>query len=161
MPVSENSLKWVMRFYPPLFFQRIWVVKFDEGFRGVEVKITKSMWNRNYNDSIFGGTIFAAADPFYPVLFYQILSHKGYNIKAWAKSSEIKFLKPGHNSLFLKIQLDEPEITEAEEILNSIGKYTRTYPINIYDKNGVLVATVLNEIYMRNLNFTENAHSDK
>jgi len=161
MPVSENSLKWVMRFYPPLFFQRIWVVKFDEGFRGVEVKITKSMWNRNYNDSIFGGTIFSAADPFYPVLFHQILSHKGYNIKAWAKSSEIKFLKPGHYSLSFKIELDESEIIEAEEILNTIGKYTRTYPINIFDKNGVLVASVLNEIYMRNLNFTENANSDK
>jgi len=161
MPVSENSLKWVMRFYPPLFFQRIWVVKFDEGFRGVEVKITKSMWNRNYNDSIFGGTIFSAADPFYPVLFHQILSHKGYNIKAWAKSSEIKFLKPGHHSLSFKIVLDESEIVEAEEILNTIGKYTRIYPINIYDKNGVHVASVLNEIYMRNLNFTENANSDK
>jgi acyl-coenzyme A thioesterase PaaI-like protein len=161
MPASENSLKWVMRFYPPLFFQRIWVVKFDKDFRGVEVRIKKSLWNRNYNDSIFGGTIFAAADPFYPVLFYQVLSQKGYNIRAWAKSSEIKFLKPGHTHLSFKIQINEPEIIEAEEILNTLGKYTRVYPIDIYDKNGVHVASVLNEIYMRNLNFTDNAHSDK
>ena len=161
MPASENSLKWVMRFYPPLFFQRIWVVKFDKDFRGVEVRIKKSIWNRNYNYSIFGGTIFAAADPFYPVLFYQILSHKGYNIRAWAKSSEIKFLKPGVTSLSFKIQIDEQEIAEAEDILNTLGKYTRVYPVNIYDKNGVHVASVLNEIYMRNLNFTDNAHSDK
>jgi acyl-coenzyme A thioesterase PaaI-like protein len=161
MPASENSLKWVMRFYPPLFFQRIWIVKFDKGFRGVEVRIRKSIWNRNYNDSIFGGTIFAAADPFYPVLFHQILSHKGYKIKAWAKSSEIKFLKPGATSLSFKVHLEQSEIIEAEEILNTLGKYTRTYPVNIYDKNGVLVATVMNEIYMRNLNFTENAHSNK
>ena len=161
MLASENLLKWAIRFYPPLFFQRIWLVKIEKDFRGAEVRINKSFWNRNYNNSIFGGTIFSAADPFYAVLFYQIFTHKGYKIRGWAKSSEIKFLKPGHYSLSFKIELDESEITEAEEILNTIGKYTRTYPINIFDKNGVLVASVLNEIYMRNLNFTENANSDK
>jgi acyl-coenzyme A thioesterase PaaI-like protein len=69
MVVSEKTLKWIMRFYPPLLLQRIWVIGFDKGFKGVSVKISKSLLNRNYNGSIFGGTIFAAADPFYPVLF--------------------------------------------------------------------------------------------
>jgi hypothetical protein len=160
MQVSENLLKWVMRFYPPLFFQRIWVIKFDEGFRGVQVRIRKSIWNTNYNGSIFGGTIFAAADPFYPILYYQVFSHKGYKIKGWAKSSEIKFLKPGATHLYFTIRLDEAEITETETILNTTGKYTKAYPIEIYDKNGVNVASVMNEIYLRNLNFTD-AHSDK
>ena len=45
MVISENMLKWGMRFYPPLFFQRIWVKKFDKGFSGVHVKIFKSFLN--------------------------------------------------------------------------------------------------------------------
>lgn len=161
MLVSEKLLKWAVRFYPPLFLQRIWVVEFEKGFRGVEVRINKSFLNRNYNSSIFGGTIFAAADPFYPVLFYQVFTHKGYKIKAWAKSSEIKFLKPSYTALSFKIHIDEAEIVEAEEILNTAGKYTRSHPIEIYDKNGVNVASVMNELYMRNLDFIDDAHHNK
>ena len=161
MPVSENSLKWVIRFYPPLFLQRIWVVKFDAGFKGVEVKVRKCFWNRNYNDSIFGGTIFAAADPFYAVLFHQIFIRKGYKIRAWAKSSDIKFLKPAFTDLTFKITISEDAIAEAEEILNTVGKYTKAHPIQIFDKNGVNVASVMNEIYMRNLNFIDDASSNE
>ena len=47
-----------------LLVQRIWVQGFDKGFKGVSVKVSKSILNKNFNNSIFGGTIFAAADPF-------------------------------------------------------------------------------------------------
>lgn len=163
MRLSENLLKWVVRFYPPLFFQRVWAVKFDKGFRGVEVKIKKSIWNRNYNNSIFGGTIFAAADTFYPVLFFKIFSDKGYSIRAWSKSVQIQYNKPAFTDLFFKIYIDDAELAEAEEILNTVGKYTKAHPVEIYDENGVNVASVMNEVYMRNLNFidTNNAHNNE
>lgn len=150
-----------MRFYPPLFFQRIWTISFEKDFRGVEVKIKKSIWNRNYNNSIFGGTIFAASDAFYPVLFFKIFTQKGYAIRAWSKSSEIKYLKPSYFNLYFKIHINEAEIIEAEEILNTIGKYTKLHPVEIYDKNGLNVASVVIEVYMRNLNFFENAGNNE
>ena len=78
MNVSPKTLKWLLRFYPPLFFQRIWVVKFGEDFTWVEVKINKSILNINYNKTLFGGTIFSASDPFYAILFDQILQKKGF-----------------------------------------------------------------------------------
>src|ERR1700733_11625351 len=112
MVVSLNVLKWVVRFYPPLLLQRIWVVGFEKEFRGVRVKIGKSLLNKNYNNSIFGGTIFAAADPFYPVLFHQLFSHKGYKVIAWSKSSQIQYLKPGMTNLYFYIHLSEAEIEE-------------------------------------------------
>ena len=164
MRVTENLLKWAVRFYPPLFFQRIWVKKIDKGFRGVEVSIKKSIWNRNYNNSIFGGTIFAAADAFYPILFFKILSLKGYKLRAWSRSLEIHYIKPGFTDLYYKIAITDAEIAEAEEILNTIGKYSKPHPIHIFDKNGVNVASVMNEVYMRNLDFIEttaHVHGNK
>jgi len=162
MRVSENLLKWAMRIYPPLFFQRIWVKKFDKDFRGVEVVIRKSIWNRNYNNSIFGGTIFSAADAFYPILFYKIFTNKGYKLRAWSKSLEIQYIKPGFTDLYYTISITDDQIVEAEEILNTVGKYSISHPILIFDKNGVNVASVMNEVYMRNLDFmeTNNAHSN-
>lgn len=156
MAISENTLKWIMRFYPALFFQRIWVIKFEKGFRGVRVKINKSLLNRNYNNSIFGGTIFSAADPFYPLLFHQVLTKKGFNIIAWSKSAEIRYLKPALTDLYFSIGISDEAIAECERELNSTGKCLKTCPIDIYDKNGQLCASLFIEIYVRNLDYIEN-----
>jgi len=155
MLVSENVLKWVLRFYPPLLFQRIWVIRFGKNFRSVRVKVNKSLVNNNYNKSIFGGTIFAAADPFYPLLFHQILIHKGYQVRVWLKSAEINYLKPGRTDLFFDINITEEDIEEIEQILNTNGKHVKAYPIEMYNKQGELCVSVWSEVYIRNLNLTE------
>ncbi|RWY54312.1 PaaI family thioesterase [Mucilaginibacter gilvus] len=152
MVVSENSLKWVMRLYPPLLFQRIWVVGFDKGFTGVRVTVSKSFLNKNYNGSIFGGTIFAAADPFYPVLFHQILNADGKKrLAIWSKSSKINFLKPAISNLFFEIKLSEANIAEAKETLIVTGKYEKLFPIDIYNQAGEVCASLMNEVYVRDL----------
>lgn len=151
MLISENTLKWAMRFYPPLFFQRIWVKKFDKGFTGVEVKIAKSILNANYNRSIFGGTIFSASDPFYALMFDQLLQRRGFKVRVWLKSAEIKYLKPGRSHLYFKIQLSEDQIMEAEEALKTVGKFVKAYPMEITNTDGEVCARVINEVYIRNL----------
>jgi len=155
MRVSENVLKWAMRLYPPLLFQRIWVVGFDKDFTGVKVKINKSLVNNNYNNSIFGGTIFAAADPFYPLLFHQVLTHKGYKVRVWMKSVHIHYIKPGRKDLYFTIDLSKAKIEEVEKILNKGEKYIKVHPITMYDKDGELCVEVLCEIYVRNLDYSE------
>lgn len=157
MVVSEKVLKWAMRLYPPLLLQRIWVVKIEKGFAGVQVKISKSLVNKNYNNSIFGGTISAAADPFYPVLFHQLFTSKGYKVIAWSKYSEIQYLKPGLTNLYFTINLTDEDIAEAENLLNTVGKYIKVHRIDIYDKRGEICASIKNEVYVRNLNYTEHA----
>lgn len=151
MVVSENMLKWAMRFYPPLFFQRIWVIKFDKGFTGVHVKISKSFLNVNYNRTIFGGTIFSASDPFFALLFDQILQRRGLKCRVWLRSAEIRYLKPGATNLYFTISLSEEQIKEAETILITEGKFVKAYPMNIFSSEGLLCATVINEVYIRNL----------
>nr|MBC7612786.1 YiiD C-terminal domain-containing protein [Pseudopedobacter sp.] len=156
MKVSANTLKWAIRFYPPLFFQRIWVKNFSPDFRSVEVKINKSIFNKNYNKSIFGGTIFSAADPFYALLFDQIFRLKGFKTKVWLKSAQIQYLKPGHGNLYFKIILSEEEVNEAERILKADGKFVKSFPLDIFNSEGILCAHVDNEIYVRNLCHGEN-----
>jgi len=155
MRVSENVLKWAMRLYPPLLFQRIWVIRFDKGFRGVKVKINKSLINNNYNNSIFGGTIFAAADPFYPLLFHQRLTHKGYKVRVWVKSAQIEYLLPGRKDLYFKIDLDDSIIKEVEDTLKKGEKYIQYHPIAMFDKGGELCVEMQCEIYIRNLESSE------
>ncbi len=151
MKISEKALTWVMRLYPPLLFQRIWVRSFEPGFSGVDVVIVKSFMNKNYNKSIFGGTIFTATDPFYAILFDQVLQRRGLKCRVWLKSAQINYLKPGRTNLSFRIQLSESTIKEAEEVLHTYGKFVKSFPIDLYDTNGVLCASVQNEVYIRNL----------
>ena len=155
MNITPKTLKWLLRFYPPLFFQRIWVVKFGEDFTWVEVKINKSFLNINYNKTIFGGTIFSASDPFYAILFDQILQKRGFKTKVWLKSAHIQYLKPGNTNLRFKISICDADIVEAEQKLKADGKFVKTFPIEMYNNDGVLCAAVQNEVYVRNLHSGE------
>lgn len=151
MKVSERTLKWVMRLYPPLLFQRIWVKKFHKDFKGVDVKIVHSILNRNYNASIFGGTIYAASDPFFALLFDQIFKRKGYKTRVWLKSASIDYIKPGRTSLYFQITITEEEIEQAKNDLDNLGKFIKKFPMEIKDSEGILCARVINEVYVRNL----------
>lgn len=151
MIVSERVLKWAMSLYPPLLFQRIWVKKFHPGFRGVDVKISNSFLNRNYNGSIFGGTIYAATDPFHAILFDQLMQRKGYKVRVWLKSGSIQYLKPGLTSLHFTIKITDEMIAEAEQTIKANKKFVKTYPIELFNKNGELCATALNEVYLRQI----------
>lgn len=155
MIVSEKTLKWAMCLYPPLFFQRIWVKKFHPGFRGVDVKINKSLFNKNYNGSIFGGTIYAATDPFYALLFDQLLQREGFKIRVWLKSASIQYLKPGRSAIFFTITITDEMLNDAIEALNTHGKFVKAYPMEIKNKDGEVCATVMNEVYVRNLHTGE------
>jgi hypothetical protein len=159
MLVSENVLKWAMRFYPPLFFQRIWLIRFDKGFRGAKVKVNRSLMNSNYNHSIFGGTLAAAADPFYPLLFHQILTHKGYKVRVWMKSAGIQYLKPGRKDLFYTIEISDAMLEDVEKTLNAGEKYIKSHPIEMYDRDGLLCVEAQCEVYIRNLELTETKPS--
>lgn len=150
MIVSEKILKWAMRLYPPLLFQRIWIKKFHPGFRGVDVKIVNSFLNRNYNGSIFGGSIYAATDPFYAIIFDQLMQRRGFKVRTWLKSGSIQYIKPGLTNLYFTLIITDQMIEEAQNALDTEGKFTKVYPIELYDKNGELCATAINEIYLRN-----------
>ena len=145
-----------MRLYPPLLLQRIWVIGFRKGFKGVKVKINKSLLNKNYNGSIFGGTIFAAADPFFPVLFNQVLNPNGKKrLRIWSKSAQIDFLKPALTDLFFEINLSDADIEKALETLIVVGKYQRSFPVDIYNTDGEVCVSLLNEVYIRDLDFAK------
>jgi acyl-coenzyme A thioesterase PaaI-like protein len=153
MTVSENTLKWVMRLYPPMLLQRIWVKKIHKNFKGIDVKINKSVFTNNLGNSIFGGTIFSATDPFYALLLGQIMQHKGFKITVWLKSAQIQYIKPGRSDLYYTILINEDMISEVENNLIFEGKSIKAYPIEVFDKNGELCATATNEVYIRNLDF--------
>ncbi len=155
MNFNPTALKWALRFYPPFFFQRIWVKRVLEGFKGMDIKIHKSSLNINANKTVFGGTIFSALDPAHPILLDQIFKSKGMKkTVAWLKSAKIDYIKPGHTNLYFSIRLSDKDIEEAYQTILNEGKVIKTFITEIFDKNGILCALSHNEIYIRDLTFS-------
>jgi hypothetical protein len=81
--------------------------------------------------------------------------HKGYKVRVWLKSAQINYLKPGRTDLFFTIDITQGDIEEVEHVLNTIGKHTKAYPIEMYNKEGELCVSVFTEVYIRNLGYSE------
>ena len=91
----------------------------------MNVSLKRSFTNINYYKSIFGGSIFSACDPFFPIMYYHIFKEK--KLIVWTKSAEIQYLSPAKSSLKLNsmtsawLQAETEQFEEFEEIkLNSI-----------------------------------------
>lgn len=153
MKISARMLTWALRLYPPLFFQRIWVRRFHPDFRQVDIKVTRSILNRNSNGSIFGGTIFASTDPFYPLLFDQIFKRRGFDTVVWLKSSSIRFTKPAYASLSFSIRIMPEDVEEATRALRTAGKFVKNFETSITDRHGVECAVAISEVYIRDKAF--------
>lgn len=155
MLYSPKSLKWLLRIYPPFLFQRIWVQRIYSNFQGVDVKIIKSIFNKNTNNTIFGGTIFSAVDPFYAILIDQRLQAHGFKkTVAWLKSASIEYKKPGLTNLKFSIKINDSDFNECMDTLKSRGRMIKTFLVEIVNDQNEVCAVAKNEIYIRDLNFT-------
>ncbi|MCY1552983.1 hypothetical protein D9M68_894210 [compost metagenome] len=77
------------------------------------------------------------------------MQRKGFKARVWLKSASIQYLKPGYGSLYFTIKITDEMIAEAESALTETGKFVKSYPMELYNAEGVLCATVMNEVYLR------------
>lgn len=150
MVISELSGKWILRLFPPLLFNRVWVKNIGKGYKSCEVQVYKSMLNRNLYGTIFGGSIFSAADPFYAFMFWQIFARKGIRVQTWLKSAHIQYKKPADTTLKLSFHLSEEDIRDAEAGLSENGKYVKSFSTDMINARGEICAVAITEVYIRN-----------
>ena len=110
------------------------------------MKLPLSWRTRNYVGSIFGGSLYAAVDPWYMILLIQIL---GRDYVVWDKAATIRFRKPGRSTLYATFIIDEAEL-EAIRAATADGQpVDRVYDIDLKDRDGVVHASVEKVVYIR------------
>lgn len=143
--------KWMMTLYPPLLISRCRPLIVSDDFRHVRVKVARSFLNTNINGTTFGGSIFAAADPWYALMFWQIFAKKKKPVQVWVKSASIDYIKPADSHLYMDFIVTDEMLVEAENALANEPKITRNYPVEAKNKAGEIIAVITTEVYMRNL----------
>ncbi|SIR57872.1 DUF4442 domain-containing protein [Natronorubrum thiooxidans] len=114
-----------------------------------EIRITlpHSWRTRNYVGTIFGGSIYAAVDPFYMMMLLKTL---GEEYVVWDKEAEVRFKKPARETLYASFRLSDAELESIRAELATEGTESidRHYTVELVDAAGTVHATVGKTVYV-------------
>jgi hypothetical protein len=103
------------------------------------------LFTRNYVGTIFGGSQFAALDPFHTVLLINCL---GKEYIVWDKAGSIKFKKPGKGKLKAEIIYTDEELADIRKQTRDHGKYEFVKNADWIDAQGDVVSTLDKTVYV-------------
>ena len=112
----------------------------------IRLDLPLSWRTRNYVDTIFGGSMYAAVDPIYMLMLIRRL---GPEFVVWDKAATIQFKKPGRQTLHARFVVNDEELAAIRTALESQRSVDRTYIVELVDGSGTICATVEKLIYVR------------
>ena len=132
-----------MNLYPPLLANRVRIKYVSKDFKELKLVVKKSIFNRNLAGTIFGGTIFSAADPFHAVMYWQIFAHQyNMNVRVWLKAADISYKRPSESNLYYHFIISDEDVAKAKKALDERGRYFVTHTINATNKQDEICAVI-------------------
>lgn len=144
--LSPTVFRHFMNLWPPFWGMRIHILSISDDWRHIRMRMKLSLRNKNYVGTHFGGGLFVMVDPFYMLMLSNIL---GRDYLVWDKSAQIEFVSPGRTTVFADFRLDEAAIAEIKAQTASGDKFEPSFPVDIVDAQGKIVARVRKTIYIR------------
>lgn len=123
---------------------RITYIRAD--WREVHVKLPLTWRTRNYVGTLFGGSMFAAADPIYMVMWLKVLP-KGHRV--WVKHGEIDFRRPGRETLHLRFEITDEELASVGRELEGGSPVQRMVEVPLTTTAGETCALVRQTLHFR------------
>ncbi|MEM8984132.1 MAG: DUF4442 domain-containing protein [Pseudomonadota bacterium] len=146
MSAKSFFLRLGFNFFPAIRGSGGRVTYIADDLKELHVKIPLNWRTKNYVGTTFGGSMFGAVDPFYMVLFINLLG-KAYIV--WDKSATIYFKKPGRSTLRAKFLISDEELNFIRSTLDVQRKLEKTYIIELVDEDGEVCAVVEKLLYFR------------
>jgi acyl-coenzyme A thioesterase PaaI-like protein len=106
----------------------------SDDYHEIHVKLPLNWRTKNYVGTIFGGSMFAATDPIYMVMLIKIL---GGEYLVWDKSANIRFKRPGKETLFANFLMTPEEISEIKTQLETTKSIVRRFLVIVEKANGL------------------------
>lgn len=117
-----------------------------DDWREIRIRLPLSWRTRNYVGTIFGGSMFGAADPIYMVMLIRAL---GPAYVVWDKAASIRYRRPGRTTLYARFAIDEAELGAIRAALETERAVERTYTVVLADADGVTHAEVEKVLHIR------------
>ncbi|AHK16350.1 MAG: DUF4442 domain-containing protein [Thalassobium sp.] len=143
---SPRIFRHTINLFTPYIGAGIKATYLSPDYREIHVQMKLRWYNRNYVGTHFGGSIFAMTDPFYMLLFMNILGPK-YIV--WDKGADIDFVAPGKGTISVRFIITDAMLDEVLAKTANGEKFEPTYEVHVIDEAGELVASVQKRLYIR------------
>jgi hypothetical protein len=138
----------LMNFYPPYLGAGIRISRVAPDLRSLEVSLTLRFWNRNYNATHFGGSLYAMVDPFYCLLLIANLSPNQRDYVAWDKSATLRFRRPGRGRVRAEFRVDDAILDQIRAEVAAHGKSEPVFLVRVLDEEDKLVAEIEKTVHV-------------
>ncbi len=146
MKTNARLLRYALNLWPPFLFSGIQVAALSDDYRHARVALRMRPWNRNYVGTHFGGSLFAMTDPFWMLLTLHAL---GGDYIVWDQAGSIEFIKPGRGTVHASFDLDSSVLDELRHATAGGSKILRWFDTDVVDSDGLVVARVRKQLYVR------------
>lgn len=121
------------------------ILYISEDYREIKIKIPLNWRTKNYVGTIFGGSMYSGVDPIYMVM---LIKNLGKEYVVWDKSAQIRFKKPGKETLFADFKLTQEDLDEIKTQLESTKSIDKIYTVELKDKDGKVHCIVEKILYI-------------
>jgi acyl-coenzyme A thioesterase PaaI-like protein len=129
----------LFNFWPAIRGTGVRVKRVTPDWTELDVELKLRTRTTNYVGTIFGGSIYAAVDPWFMVMAIRQL---GDDYVVWDRSARVTFKRPGTRTLYAQFRLPPEEIAELRAFVDEHDKTERTFSIDLKDADGKVYATV-------------------
>jgi len=133
-------------FWPAIWGTGSRITYIASDWREMRVEVPLRLRTRNYVGTIFGGSMYAAVDPWYMIM---LIKNLGPDYVVWDKAASIRFLRPGRSTLSARFLLEEAELEAIRKALETERSVDRVYPVELVDREGTVCARVEKTVYVR------------
>ena len=130
------------------------VIYISEDFLKIQIKLPFSYKNANYVNTIFGGSMFSAVDPF-PMT--QLINLIGDDYVVWDKAAEIFFRRPAKEDLYAEFTYTSEELNEIKKKATENNEFEIVKKTKLTNKDkSIVYCEVRKTVYIANKKFFKN-----
>ena len=121
------------------------IILISSDWKDVVVRLRLNWRTRNYVGTIFGGSLYAAADP---ILMLQLIRILGKDYVVWDKAASIRFKRPGNQTLQMHFQINDLLLDNIKNAIQRDKEFEFTENLKWVDNNGKVYAELEKTIYV-------------
>ena len=135
------------------------IIDVTPDLKSVKIKLPISYKNRNYVNSIFGGSMFSALDP---IPMVQLINLLGDQFVVWDKSAEVFFKRPARETLYSEFTCTDEELERIKQRVIQENEIEINKVVQLTDKEQNTVFCEVNKtIYIADKAFYRNKKRDR
>ncbi len=136
--LQTKMWRWGANLFPAYRRSGARVTYIASDFKEVQIRLDNSWKTRNHLGITWGGSIYAAIDPIYGVMLYQLLKRKWLVVD---KEANINFIRPSKCSLFSTFSISSQQLAEIENVLKENRKMDISFSGELVCSLGEVYAT--------------------